>query len=495
MKTKRCSGILLPISSLPAPYGIGTLGKPAHDFLAFLKEAGQSVWQMLPLAQTGFGDSPYQSCSAFAGNPYLIDFDMLAAKALLDEKDYAEMDFGSDDAIDYEKLYIARYAVLRKAFEKFSEWYPDDYYRFCYEEGWWLEDYALYMTAKQLNGNTSYLEWPEPQRNRAPEAIVQMYLEQENEVNFWKFCQYELSLQWTELKTAAKKMGIEIMGDIPIYVAADSADAWAHPELFLFDEKGLPVAVAGCPPDYFAQDGQLWGNPLYNWDYHEKTHYNWWITRLRHALRMYDRVRIDHFRAFDTYYAIPYGAKTAKNGTWENGPGIKLFDAIKQALGEVNIVAEDLGELFESVRVLLAQTGFPGMKVLQFAFDPNCDSEYLPHNHVRNCVVYPGTHDNTTVVDWLATLEEKTREKAVGYLSLNQEEGYAQGILRAALASVADLCVIPMADWLMLDAQGRINTPSTLGGTNWTWRLKKSQLSPALAESIAAKTALYGRMA
>ena len=239
----------------------------------------------------------------------------------------------------------------------------------------------------------------------------------------------------------------------------------------------------------------VWGNPLYNWDYHEKTHYNWWITRLRHALRMYDRVRIDHFRAFDTYYAIPYGAKTAKNGTWENGPGIKLFDAIKQALGEVNIVAEDLGELFESVRVLLAQTGFPGMKVLQFAFDPNCDSEYLPHNHVRNCVVYPGTHDNTTVVDWLATLEEKTREKAVGYLSLNQEEGYAQGILRAALASVADLCVIPMADWLMLDAQGRINTPSTLGGTNWTWRLKKSQLSPALAESIAAKTALYGRMA
>lgn len=494
MQQKRKSGILMPLASLPGPYGIGTLGKPAHDFLGFLKKSGQRVWQMLALTQTGFGDSPYQSCSAFAGNPYFIDFDVLAAKGLLTKKDYDALDFGTEEAIHYEKLYTARYAVLRKAFAKFSAWYPDDYYRFCYEEGWWLEDYALYMTAKQLNQNKSYREWCEPQKNRAPDAIVQMYLDQEDEVNFWKFCQYEFSLQWADLKAEAKKLDIEIMGDIPIYVAADSADAWAHPELFLFDENGLPTAVAGCPPDYFAQDGQLWGNPLYKWDYHEKTRYAWWIARIRNALRFYDIVRIDHFRAFDTYYAIPYGEKTARNGAWQKGPGIKLFDAVKQALGEVNIVAEDLGELFESVRTLCAQTGFPGMKVLQFAFDPDCDSEYLPHHYTRNCVVYPGTHDNTTVVDWLAHLKGKTREKAVEYLGLNETEGYAEGILRGALSSVADLCVIPMADWLLLGAEGRINIPSTLGGSNWTWRVQKSQISAALAKKNAAKTALYGRI-
>ena len=330
----RKSGILMPVASLPGPYGIGSLGKPAFVFIDFLKKAGQKVWQMLPLSPTGFGDSPYQSCSAFAGNPYFIDLDILRKKGLLKKGEYGAKECCTNEgAVDYAALYHSRYGILRKAFARFSTWYPDDYYRFCYEQGWWLEDYALYMTAKGLYEGKSYLEWPEPVRSHTPEAIRQLYAEHEAEIHFWKFCQYEFSLQWTALKAYAGENGIEIMGDIPIYVAADSADVWAAPELFLLDACGAPKEVAGCPPDAFSDAGQLWGNPLYDWAHHEKTGFAWWVRRIRYALNFYDILRIDHFRGFDTYYAIPYGAKTAQTGEWRSGPGMKLFRAVKQALG------------------------------------------------------------------------------------------------------------------------------------------------------------------
>ena len=334
--------------------------------------------------------------------------------------------------MDYAALYHSRYGILRKAFARFSTWYPDDYYRFCYEQGWWLEDYALYMTAKGLYEGKSYLEWPEPVRSHTPEAIRQLYAEHEAEVHFWKFCQYEFSLQWTALKAYAGENGIEIMGDIPIYVAADSADVWAAPELFLLDACGAPKEVAGCPPDAFSDAGQLWGNPLYDWAHHEKTGFAWWVRRIRYALNFYDILRIDHFR------------------------------------------------------------GFAGMKVLQFAFGPG-DSEYLPHNHPVHCVVYTGTHDNTTAAAWYRTAAPAQRKKAAAYLGLNREEGFAAGLVRGALASPGELCIIPLADYLALGAEARINTPSTLGGANWVWRALPGQLCAANAKKIAALAVLYGR--
>lgn len=489
----RKSGILMPMASLPGAYGIGTLGKPSFAFVDFLKKAGQTVWQLLPLSPTGYGDSPYQSCSAFAGNPYFIDLDLLRKDGLLKKGEYESLDYGqSEAAVDYGKMYRVRFSVLRKAFARFSVWYPDDYYHFCYEQGWWLEDYALYMTAKGLADGKCYLDWPEDVRLHKKEAIDRLYAGHEKEVHFWKFCQYEFRRQWMALKAYAAGQGIEIMGDIPIYVAADSADVWASPELFLLGKDGAPAEVAGCPPDAFSDDGQLWGNPLYDWAYHEKTNYAWWVRRIRYALEFYDYLRIDHFRGFDTYYAIPYGAKTAKEGEWRDGPGMKLFNTVKKELGEVPVIAEDLGELFPSVYKLLKDSGFPGMKVLQFAFGPG-DSEYLPHNHPGHCVVYTGTHDNTTAAAWFKTASPAERRKAVRYLGLNAKEGYVTGFLRGALASPGELCIIPLADYLGLGASARINAPSTVSGANWTWRALPDYLSTANARKIAALAKLYGR--
>jgi 4-alpha-glucanotransferase len=493
MELKRQSGILMPVASLPAKYGIGTLGKSAYDFVDFLKKAKQSVWQILPLVQTGFGDSPYQSCSAFAGNPYFIDLDILEKDGLLKKSEYAHVDFGkNENEVDYEKLHDARYGVLRLAFERFAKWFPDGYYRFCFEQGWWLEDYALYMTAKGISGDKCYLDWDADIRAHRREAIDKIYAEHEKEVHFWKFCQYQFSLQWTALKAYANENGIKIMGDIPIYVASDSADVWAGSELFSLDENGLPREVAGCPPDYFAPDGQLWGNPLYDWPHHAATKYEWWIKRIRYATSIYDIVRIDHFRAFDTYYAILYGDTTAKNGKWCNGPRMELFDAVHAALGEVPVVAEDLGDIFDSVRDLLKASGFPGMKVTQFAFDGG-DNEYLPHNFPVKCVAYTGTHDNTTIADWYKTAPAKTRKNAKEYLGISAEEGVVRAMLRGVMSSTAYLCIVAMPDWLGLGANGRINTPSTLGGKNWVWRAAKPDFSPALAKRIAHETELYGR--
>lgn len=492
---QRQSGILMPIASLAGPYGIGTLGKSARRFIDFLNKSGQRVWQILPLTPTSFGDSPYQSPSAFAGNPYFIDLDALRRKGLLKKGEYESEFYGKDPRrVDYAALYTSRYAVLRKAFARFAKWFPDDYYRFCWENREWIEDYALFMTAKGLNSGRAYLEWEDDAlRLHKKEALDRLYAEHESEVHFWKFLQYEFALQWNELHAYAKEKGVAILGDIPIYVAADSADVWAGGSLFLLDENGLPKDVAGCPPDYFSPDGQLWGNPLYAWDEHERTGYEWWVRRIRYALTQFDYLRIDHFRGFDTYFAIPYGNKTAVGGEWRHGPGMKLLNEVRRQLGDVPIVAEDLGDLCQSVYDLLRDSGFPGMKVLQFAFDAPGESEYQPHTYPAHCVAYTGTHDNNTTAGWWKTAPAATRRRATEYLGLSKEEGYARGMMRGALASPALWCILPMQDWLDSDARGRINTPSTLGGDNWTWRVLAEELTPSLAKRIRTVCARYGR--
>ena len=489
----RTSGILMPVSSLPSPYGIGSLGAEAYRFVDFLAAAGQRYWQILPIGPTGYGDSPYQSFSAFAANPYFIDLDALEQRGLLTHDEIARFDFGPEapEGIDYGALFRTRFAVLELAVRRFDA--GEDAFRdFCAANAFWLDDYALFMALKAENGMRAFSLWPKDVRARRPAALAAARARLAGQVRFWQVVQYLFYEQWAALKAYANAKGVEFIGDIPIYVSPDSSDLWADPSLFQVDADGALTEVAGCPPDAFAADGQLWGNPLYDWAHHEKTGFAWWVRRIRYALNFYDILRIDHFRGFDTYYAIPYGAKTAQTGEWRSGPGMKLFRAVKQALGDVPIVAEDLGELFPSVYELLAESGFPGMKVLQFAFGPG-DSEYLPHNHPVHCVVYTGTHDNTTAAAWYRTAAPAQRKKAAAYLGLNREEGFAAGLVRGALASPGELCIIPLADYLALGAEARINTPSTLGGANWVWRALPAQLCAANAKKIAALAVLYGR--
>ena len=511
----RESGILMPVSSLPGPYGIGCFGTEALKFVDFLAAAGQHIWQLLPLSPTGYGDSPYQSCSAFAGNPYFIDLDALKADGLLTAAQLKAEPWGTDPlSVDYGTLYTSRYKVLRAAYAAWREkyagrfgcahYYPDDYYAFTLTNESWLNDYALYMALKTANGMKSWAEWPREYRLRDAGALAEFAAGQEEEIGFWKFLQYEFAVQWKKVKDYANEKGIKILGDIPIYVSADSVDAWVGGELFELDAQGGFARVAGCPPDYFSADGQLWGNPLYNWPYHKQTGYAWWVRRVRHALGIYDLLRIDHFRGFDTYWAIPAGSSTARTGKWENGPGMDLFRALEAALGKLPIIAEDLGDLVPSVRKLLADSTFPGMKVLQFAFGGG-DNEYLPHNHVKNSVVYPGTHDNTTLTDWwVNAAPAKEKANAAAYLHLTPCKPTAKevasvrtdaariALLRAALGSVADRAIIPMADWLGLGAEAHLNTPGKLGG-NWAWRAAEGFDTALLAGRIEAECAVYCR--
>lgn len=489
----RKSGILLPISSLPSAYGIGSFSKEAYEFVDFLKAAGQKLWQILPLGPTGYGDSPYQSFSTFAGNPYYIDLEKLIEEGLLTREEAASCDFGSHpEYVDYEKIYLSRFKVLRKAFERFRCMPRPAYNEFLRGNTDWLEDYALYMAVKNDFDGKGWLEWDEDIRLRTDRSVSLYQEKLKDEIEFFKFQQYEFHRQWMDLKTYANDRGIHIVGDIPIYVALDSADTWAGKELFQLDENGIPSAVAGCPPDAFSATGQLWGNPLYRWDYHKSTHYQWWLKRLRHCFELYDVVRIDHFRGFDEYYAIPYGHKTAEFGQWEKGPGCDLFDAMKHALGEKAVIAEDLGFLTDSVIEMVKHTGFPGMKILQFAFNPSETSDYLPHNYSRNCVVYTGTHDNDTTKSWYHTLDEASRDFADRYLNLSDSSHAAYAFIRAALSSVADTAIIPMQDYLELGTEARINMPSTLGD-NWKWRMRQDACTEALAEKIRRLTKLYGR--
>ena len=511
----RESGILMPVSSLPGPYGIGCFGAEALKFVDFLAAAGQHIWQLLPLSPTGYGDSPYQSCSAFAGNPYFIDLDALKADGLLTAAQLKAEPWGTDPlSVDYGTLYTSRYKVLRAAYAAWREkyagrfgcahYYPDDYYAFTLTNESWLNDYAMYMALKTANRMKSWAEWPREYRLRDAGALAEFAAGQEEEIGFWKFLQYEFAVQWKKVKDYANEKGIKILGDIPIYVSADSVDAWVGGELFELDAQGGFARVAGCPPDYFSADGQLWGNPLYNWPYHKQTGYAWWVRRVRHALGIYDLLRIDHFRGFDTYWAIPAGSSTARTGKWENGPGMDLFRALEAALGKLPIIAEDLGDLVPSVRKLLADSTFPGMKVLQFAFGGG-DNEYLPHNHVKNSVVYPGTHDNTTLTDWwVNAAPAKEKANAAAYLHLTPCKPTAKevaavrtdaariALLRAALGSVADRAIIPMADWLGLGAEAHLNTPGKLGG-NWAWRAAEGFDTALLAGRIEAECAVYCR--
>ena len=503
---KRCSGILMPVSSLPGGYGIGSMGQAARDFVDFLVLAGQSVWQILPVGPTSYGDSPYQSCSAFAGNPYFIDLDQLAADGLLKPEDYAKENWGTNpNYCDYALLYQKRYKVLRKAYAAFLQQrpvpgydtpYSDDWYRFTFLSDAWLPDYCLYMAIKEENKMCDWQTWPAPLRLRDPKALEEFRTGHADELGFWAFVQYEFAKQWQALKAYANSKGIKIMGDIPIYVAADSADAWAGRELFEMDSEGHPRRVAGCPPDYFAEDGQLWGNPLYDWAYHKRTNYAWWVRRVRHALSIYDILRIDHFRGFDEYYSIPYPAKDAVIGDWLKGPGMDLFNTVKEKLGDVDVIAEDLGYLTESVIEMVKESGYPGMKVLQFAFDSREESDYLPHNYERNCVVYTGTHDNDTILGWYYVMSEEDREFSKEYMgnAKSTDEELPWDFIRMSMESVANLAVTPMQEFLGLGTEARINYPSTLGN-NWKWRLLPGQFTPEMAKRIHRLTQITARIA
>lgn len=493
----RSAGILLHISSLPSKYGIGCFDESAYKFVDWLKKSGQTYWQILPLGPTGYGDSPYQSFSAFAGNPHFISLTELTDEGLITENECKDAEFGElACSADYEKLSLYRYPLLKKAYKNSKIQSDSEYVRFCTENNW-LEDYALFMAVKDKFSGASWTEWDDNIRLRKPAAIEKYKNELSYEIGFYKFMQYHFYKQWKKLKAYANKKGIQIIGDIPIYVAFDSADAWANPELFQLDRNNVPNAVAGCPPDGFAANGQLWGNPLYDWNKHKTEGFKWWTSRLEHSFKLYDVVRIDHFRGFDEYYSIPYGSKTAKNGHWEKGPGIELFRAVERAIGKKSIIAEDLGFMTDTVRKLVRDSGFPNMKVLEFAFDSRDTgnrNDYLPHSYSENCVAYTGTHDNQTIVSWFKTISDEEQKMAREYLCDNYtpDDELHKAFISLIMRSKANVCIIPMQDWLGLDDSARMNTPSTVGD-NWKWRMTLSQMSDRLSSEIKCVTEMYGR--
>jgi len=489
----RRSGILMPISAFPSKYGIGTFSKECYEFVDFLEKSEQSLWQLLPLGPTGYGDSPYQSFSTFAGNPYFIDLDELIEKGWLKQSDCdATFEGSNGDYIDYEHIYLTRFKLLRKAYKASKIATDSQFVSFCKENAYWLDDYALYMAVKNSFDGKSWIEWDEDIRLRKPKALKMYKEEFALEIEFYKFQQYMFSSQWERLKKYANDRGIKIVGDIPIYVAFDSSDTWANPELFQLDKNNYPIGVAGCPPDCFSATGQLWGNPLYKWDYHAKTGYDWWMKRIAYCYKLYDIVRIDHFRGFDEYYFIPYGDPTAEFGHWEKGPGYDLFKTMKDKLGKKEVIAEDLGFLTDSVLKLVKKTGYPGMKILLFAFDSREPSDYLPHAYTNNSVVYTGTHDNDTVEGWIKSAKKVDVKFARTYLGVRKNSEIRPALIRAAFGSVSDTCIIPMQDYLGLDNSARINVPSTLGG-NWVWRMAPNSLSDELAKDIKDMTVLFGR--
>lgn len=492
----RASGILMHISSLPSDYGIGTMGKEAYKFVDFLVEAKQVYWQILPICPTSYGDSPYQSFSTHAGNPYFIDLDMLCEDGLLEKSDYKNIKWGQDKTkVDYENLYNKRFPVLRKAFENFKKTDLTKFNLFLEENNMWISNYALFMSIKNENNGKSWLEWEDNGlKYRDSHALWLFRSSHEDDVMFWEFLQFKFFEQWHKLKTYANERGVQIIGDIPIYVALDSAAVWVYPDLFDLDESLNPKAVAGCPPDAFSPTGQLWGNPLYNWDRHKETGYNWWIDRLKASAELYDMVRIDHFRGFDGYYAIPYGDKTAEHGEWREGPGIEFFRFIESRMGKMPIIAEDLGFLTPSVLQMLSESGFPGMKVLEFAFDPREESNYLPYNYDKNCVVYIGTHDNDTIIGWANDMDKETMDFCRKFLDIDGKDDHdlVWKFIKTAFACVGDTVIIQMQDYLELDSQARMNIPSTLGG-NWEWRAEKRAFTKTLAKKIAEITRTYGR--
>ena len=487
----RESGILMHITSLPGPYGVGTMGKRAFEFVDFLEAAGQRCWQILPLNPTGYGDSPYQSCSTFAGNHYLIDLDILEEEGLLKREELESVRWcHKDTKVDFGLLYQNRLRVLRKAFARHGE--TEDFARFRAAQEW-LADFALFMALKDRFGGKPWYEWPEELRFRQAEALARAGADLADEIRFYCFIQYLFFKQWNNLRSYAHSKHIRIIGDVPIYVPLDSVEVWKEPRMFQLDETLNPRVVAGCPPDAFTADGQLWGNPIYDWDAMKRDGFRWWIKRLSAAGTLYDVVRLDHFRGLESYWAIPYGDETARNGRWVKGPGMDFIRAVQEALPELSMIAEDLGYLTQEVIDLRDGSGYPGMKVLQFAFDAREPSEYLPHTYTRNSVCYTGTHDNMTMRQWFDTVGEEAAAYAAEYMDLRSRDEYVRGSVRTAMSCVSDLAVIQMQDVLDLGSEGRMNFPGTLSDSNWTWRVKDGIITPDVANQLRNLTKLYGR--
>jgi len=489
---KRYAGVLLSVTSLPSRYGIGCFDQAAYDFVDWLAKAGQRYWQILPLGATSHGgsdDSPYQAYSAFAGNPYMISLDALIEEGVLTREECDAADFGTNAArVDFDKLHENRFKLLHLAYERSNISADADYQAFLRENHWWLDDYALFMALKTFFKEANFLSWPEDIRMHWGYSVDYYNRTLYFDVEFHKYLQFKFDQQWMKLKKYANDRHIKIVGDIPIYISPDGADVWAQPELFQLDEKNTATAIAGCPPDSFAADGQVWGNPLYRWDHHRNTGYQWWVTRIWHSFKLYDVVRIDHFRGFDEYFSIPATDKTAKNGHWEKGPGMDLFNTVKERLGDVQVIAEDLGFMTEGVRRLVRDSGYPNMKVLQFAVDPSdigCANDYWPQNYSRNCVVYTGTHDNETVAGWYAGLSKEAKQQLRNYLWNHDtaDEQMYKVLINLTMASVARDCIIPIQDHLGLHNTARLNQPGTVG-FNWRWRLTPGQVTDALAQDV-----------
>lgn len=488
----RSSGILMGVASLPGEYGIGKLGKEARAFVDFLKKAKQHYWQILPLTPTGYGDSPYQSCSCSAGNPYFIDLETLESEGLLKPEDYKSVAFGDNPRyIHYGMLYETVAPVLRKAYARFSP--TEDYRQFLEKNYDWVGDYALFMAIKDESGGKPWYEWERPLKMAEPWALEEAKRRLEREIGFYIFVQYEFYKQWFALKKYANRNGIEIIGDMPIYCAYDSVEAWLHPELFEFDGEKRPITVAGCPPDQYAEKGQLWGNPIYNWKAMQANGYNWWVRRIGFATDMVDVLRIDHFRGFAGYYSIPYGDSDAMRGSWRQGPGMELFNSCNYWLGKKRIIAEDLGFVTREVGELLKATGYPGMKVLQFAFEPKAKSDYLPCNfETTECVCYTSTHDSDTAKGWAEKLEGESLEYCLEYMGIKDKKDIPDGLLRLAWSSTAEIAIAQPQDLLGIGNAARINVPGTLG-LNWRWRLGGGDCSDLLAEKLAKLSKVYNR--
>ncbi|MCP1224655.1 4-alpha-glucanotransferase [Sebaldella sp. S0638] len=493
----RSSGILLHPSSLYGKYGIGTLGNSAIEFINFLSRSNQKLWQVFPLGPTGYGDSPYQSFSAFAGNPYLIDLETLIDSGLLQTEDADEAELGDDpENVDYGLLYKNKLPLLRKAYENYkksdNEQMKFEIQIFKDENSFWLEDYSLFISLKYYFKGYEWSKWDEDILLRKESALKKYRKLLKDDIEYNYFVQYLFFNQWAKIKGYANSKGISIIGDIPIFVAFDSADAWANPEIFLFDKERKPIDVAGVPPDYFSETGQLWGNPLFDWEKLKGSGYKWWIERVRANLKTADIIRIDHFRGFESYWAVPAEEKTAVIGEWRKGPGIDFFNSIKAALGDLPIIAEDLGNLTNEVVELRNETGFPGMKILQFAFDSDEENDYLTHSYNHNCVVYTGTHDNDTITGWYSKASEHDKEYVRDYLDIYTDNEINWRFIKAAWRSVANMALAPMQDFLGLDSEARMNTPGVAAG-NWKWRMKEEDLTTVLSDEIKRISKLYGR--
>lgn len=488
---KRSAGVLMHISSLPNKYGIGKLGKEAYEFIDFLEEVGQSYWQILPLSPTAYGDSPYQGVSSFAGNPYFISFEKLEEKELLKEEDYKAINWGNEEAVDYGLLFNEVIKVLKKSYLNMTDEIKEKKELFKSKNSYWLNDYSLYMSVKEKYNYIPWYEWDVELKGRNINVLDQLRADLEEEIEFWNYTQYIFYSQWKELKAYANKKGIKIIGDLPIYCGFDSVDVWANQELFLIDEEWNPKKVSGYPPDVFSPKGQLWGNPIYNWDAIKGDGYNWWINRIKGTLNYFDVIRLDHFLGYEKYWQIDYGNEDGSQGQWVDGPGVEFFDIVKSNFSNINIILEDLGNITSEAIELREYLKYPGMNVLEFAFNPNGDSIYLPYKYRRNSVVYTGTHDNNTIKGWISEGNQDEVNFAMQYLNVQKKEELVYKIIRCAYESVSDLAIIPIQDFLEEDSKGRMNIPSTLGG-NWCYRVDKEYRNK-ITEKIKKIVKIYGR--